>query len=87
MQASPRVGDPPSILMRYTIIFWRMIKDWLGHHDVSDATSVKERWSHNANKNTQSRRALASLIENCGKRGMDVSFVIIIVIYPWTLNI
>ncbi|KAF7083940.1 LOW QUALITY PROTEIN: hypothetical protein CFC21_087660 [Triticum aestivum] len=43
-----------------------MIKDWLDLHDVhpsdSDATSVKEWWSHNANKKTQSRRPLDSLM-------------------------
>ncbi|XBI19709.1 hypothetical protein VPH35_061160 [Triticum aestivum] len=46
---------------------WRMIKDWLGLHDVhssdwSDATCVKEWWSHNATKKTQSRRPLAFLM-------------------------
>jgi hypothetical protein len=44
-----------------------VIKDWPGLHDVypsdwSDVTSVKEWWSHNATKKTQSRRPLASLM-------------------------
>ena len=52
---------------RYTIRVWHMNKDWLGLHDVhpsdwSDATSVKEWWSHNATKKTQLRRPLASLM-------------------------
>ena len=44
-----------------------MVKDWLGLQDVhpsdwSGATSIKEWWKHNANKKTQSRRPLASLM-------------------------
>ncbi|XBJ02722.1 hypothetical protein VPH35_022034 [Triticum aestivum] len=46
---------------------WHMNKDWLGLHDVhpsdwSDVASVKEWWSHNATKKTQSRRPPASLM-------------------------
>ena len=52
---------------RYTIRVWRMVKDWLGLQDVhpsnwSDATSVKEWWSHNANRKNQSLKPLASLM-------------------------
>ena len=44
------------------VSLWERVSHVHLDSDWSDATFVKEWWSHNANKKTQSRRPLASLM-------------------------